>query len=70
MPLQAERVRAASQKTGGLDLLLQMDTADFAGMVADTAAPDDIAAEANGIPATMHNKKRRGKQRILRERAP
>jgi long-chain acyl-CoA synthetase len=51
-PGLAERVRAASQKTGGLDLLLQMDTPAFAAMVADTAAPDDIAAEANGIPAT------------------
>jgi long-chain acyl-CoA synthetase len=48
----AGQLRAAGAKAGGIDLLLVMDDPAWAGMLADTAPPDDIAAEAAEIPAT------------------
>ena len=44
----ADRVR----KAGELDLLVVMDDASWSDLVADTAPPDDIAAEAAQIPPT------------------
>ena len=46
----AERFRQAGERASGLDLLVDMDTPDWARMTADKAAPDDIAAEAALIP--------------------
>ena len=46
----AERFRQAGERASGLDLLVDMDTPDWARMTADKAPPDDIAAEAALIP--------------------
>ena len=43
------RVRAAAEKSGGLDRILEMGTPEWIAMGADTAAPDDIVAEAAAI---------------------
>lgn len=51
-PALAERVRAAADRVAGLDLLIEMDGPDWADLIADTAAPDDIAAQADIIPDT------------------
>ena len=55
----AGRVREAGHLAGGLDLLVVMDAPEdcpgahpWAGLIADTAPPDDIAQEAATIPAT------------------
>jgi long-chain acyl-CoA synthetase len=61
--LLGERLAEAGQLAGGLDLLVVMDTAAaavdavpprlrWAELVDDTAAPDDIALEADTIPST------------------
>ncbi|MEI7712718.1 MAG: long-chain fatty acid--CoA ligase [Rhodospirillales bacterium] len=39
-------------QAGELDLLVRMDDASWSDLVADTAPPDDIAAEATTIPPT------------------
>ncbi len=46
----AARFRAAAEKASGLDLLITMDSPEWAEMVSDTAPPDDIALEASTIP--------------------
>ena len=46
----AERFRQAGERASGLDLLVDMDTPDWARMTADKAPPGDIAAEADLIP--------------------
>ena len=46
----ADRVRAAGEKLGGLDLLLEIGTEGWDKMLADPAPPDDVAAEARQIP--------------------
>jgi long-chain acyl-CoA synthetase len=62
-PLLAGRLRQAGEQAGGLDLLVVMDGAPeaaggtprlipWAELIADTAPPDDIAAEAATIPPT------------------
>jgi long-chain acyl-CoA synthetase len=48
----AERLRAAGNKSGGLDLLLEMGSDVWAGMLAGTMPPDDIQADADLIPPT------------------
>jgi long-chain acyl-CoA synthetase len=48
----AERVRAAGERVGGLDLILEMGSEHWNTMLAGTAPPDDIAREARAIPAT------------------
>ena len=54
--LLAERIRAAAERTGGLDLLVTMDAAEgavpWSSLVGDAAPPDDIAMGAASIPAT------------------
>lgn len=46
----AERFRQAGERASGLDLLVDMDTPDWARITADKAPPGDIAAEADLIP--------------------
>ena len=46
----AERLRAAGEQAGGLDMLLEMDSDAWRTMLADTAAPDDVIREASQIP--------------------
>lgn len=46
----ADRVRAGGAGLGGLDLVLEIGSAEWAGMLADEAPPSDIAAEAALIP--------------------
>ncbi len=48
----AERMGAAGAMAGGLDLLVAMDSPEWAALAAGTAAQDDIEAEAAIIPAT------------------
>ncbi len=63
----ANRLLAAATKAGGLDLLVTMDSVPdtepppapnpvrivpWHGLIGDSRSPDDIAAEAAGIPAT------------------
>lgn len=48
----ADRVRAAGEKAGGLDLLLEMGSEQWIAMLADTAPQDDIARDAAMIPPT------------------
>jgi long-chain acyl-CoA synthetase len=51
----AERVRAAGERAGGLDLLVVMDGREgiaWSSLVSDTAPADDIALVAAAIPAT------------------
>ena len=48
----ADRLRAAAQKTGGLDLLLEMGCERWNDMLGDTSLPDDISREAATIPPT------------------
>ena len=48
----AKRVRAAGEKSGGLDLLLEMGGDRWNELFEDRAAPADIAQEAAMIPAT------------------
>jgi long-chain acyl-CoA synthetase len=46
----ADRFRQAGERASDLDLLVDMDTPDWARMTEDKAPPDDIAAEAELIP--------------------
>lgn len=48
----AQRLRQAGNDVDGLDLLLEMDGDIWREMLADTAPPDDIVAEAAMIPST------------------
>ena len=48
----ADRMRAAGERTGGLDLLLEMGSAAWEKMLADPEPPDDIARDAALIPPT------------------
>ena len=48
----ADRMRAAGERTGGLDLLLEMGSAAWDTMLADPEPPDDIARDAALIPPT------------------
>ena len=48
----ADRVRAAGEKSGGLDLFLEMDSDAWRYMLADADPPDDIARDAALIPPT------------------
>jgi long-chain acyl-CoA synthetase len=48
----SDRVRAAGEKSGGLDLLLEMGTEAWNTMLADAMPPDDVLLEASMIPAT------------------
>jgi long-chain acyl-CoA synthetase len=48
----AERVRLASEKARGVDLLLVMGSDRWTEMLADTTSQDDIASEAAMIPPT------------------
>ncbi len=48
-PALGSRVRAAAEKSGGLDRILEMGTPEWIAMGADTAAPGDIVAEAAAI---------------------
>jgi long-chain acyl-CoA synthetase len=50
----AARLSAAGQKTGGLDLLLEMGSERWNNFLADTTPPEDIIGEAAAIlPSTM-----------------
>ncbi len=49
--VSSEALAARFREAGALDLLVVMDGPDWARMTADTAKPDDIAAEAAQIPA-------------------
>ncbi len=48
----ADRMRAAGERAGGLDLLLEMGSAAWEKMLADPEPPDDIARDAALIPPT------------------
>ena len=48
----ADRLSAAAQKTGGLDVLLEMGSERWTEMLADKAPPDDIMRDAAMIPPT------------------
>jgi long-chain acyl-CoA synthetase len=50
--LLAERLRAAGQAAGGLDLLLEMGSDHWNTMLADATPPDDVIREAEMIPPT------------------
>jgi long-chain acyl-CoA synthetase len=51
-PVLAQRLKAAGDKTAGLELSLEMDSQAWKDMLADPASPDDIAREAAMIPPT------------------
>ena len=48
----AQRVRLAAEKAGGIDLLLEMGSDHWAGMLADTMPADDLIRDAAVIPST------------------
>jgi long-chain acyl-CoA synthetase len=50
--LLADRLRMAADRAGGLDLLLEMGSAPWDLMLADTPPPEDIERDAAQIPAT------------------
>jgi long-chain acyl-CoA synthetase len=47
-----DRVRAAGENSGGLDLIMEMGGEPWNSMLADTTPPDDIALDASMIPPT------------------
>ena len=50
--LLADRMRAAGEAAGGLDLLLEMGSDNWNTMLADTSPPDDVIRDAELIPPT------------------
>jgi len=50
--LLADRLRSAGEAAGGLDLLLEMGSAQWSMMLADATAPDDVIRDAEKIPPT------------------
>jgi long-chain acyl-CoA synthetase len=50
--LLTDRMRAAGEAAGGLDLLLEMGSGHWNMMLADTTPPDDIIRDAEMIPPT------------------
>jgi long-chain acyl-CoA synthetase len=50
--LLAERMLAAGEATGGLDLLLEMGSEKWSAMLADRTPPDDVMRDAEMIPPT------------------